>query len=71
LKGESIAVKEMRKHMAWYLKGLTGSARIKDVLMEMTERDKMADVLTDYVAHLASEPSDPLQFESQNEAIYH
>jgi nifR3 family TIM-barrel protein len=71
LKGESIAVKEMRKHMAWYLKGLTGSARIKDVLMEMTERDKMADVLMDYVAQLASEPSEPSQFESENEVIYH
>jgi nifR3 family TIM-barrel protein len=56
LKGEHIAVKEMRKHMAWYLKGLTGSARVKDVLMELTERDKMADVLMDFVAHLASEP---------------
>ena len=55
LKGESVAVKEMRKHMAWYLKGLTGSARVKDVLMELTERDEMANVLNDYVAHLESE----------------
>jgi nifR3 family TIM-barrel protein len=68
IKGESIAVKEMRKHMAWYLKGLTGSARIKDVLMELTERDKMADVLTNYVAHLESEPP---QWEAENEIIYH
>jgi nifR3 family TIM-barrel protein len=68
LKGESIAVKEMRKHMAWYLKGLTGSARIKDVLMELTERDMMANVLNDYVAHLESEPP---QIEFESEAIYH
>lgn len=68
LKGESIAVKEMRKHMAWYLKGLTGSARIKDVLMELTERDKMANVLTDYVRHLESEPP---QWEAETEAVYH
>ncbi|QGQ93717.1 tRNA dihydrouridine synthase DusB [Paenibacillus psychroresistens] len=68
LKGESIAVKEMRKHMAWYLKGLTGSARIKDVLMELTERDKMANVLNDYVAHLESEPP---QIEFESEAIFH
>ena len=55
-------MKEMRKHMAWYLKGMTGSARIKDVLMEMTERDEMANVLNDYVAHLrvgASANSNP------------
>ncbi|CAK4826993.1 unnamed protein product [Aphanomyces euteiches] len=68
LKGESIAVKEMRKHMSWYLKGLTGSAKIKDVLMELTERDKMANVLNDYVAHLESEPP---QIEFESEAIYH
>jgi nifR3 family TIM-barrel protein len=68
LKGESIAVKEMRKHMAWYLKGLTGSARIKDVLMELTERDKMANVLNDYVVHLESEPP---QIEFESEAIFH
>ena len=37
LKGEHVAVKEMRKHMAWYLKGLTGAARVKDVIMETVE----------------------------------
>jgi nifR3 family TIM-barrel protein len=68
LKGERIAVKEMRKHMAWYLKGLVGSARIKDVLMEMTERDNMVNVLTDYVSHLESNPQ---QTEPETEMIYH
>jgi nifR3 family TIM-barrel protein len=68
LKGERIAVKEMRKHIAWYLKGLVGSARIKDVLMEMTERDKMANVLTDYVSHLESNPQ---LLEPEIEVIYH
>ncbi len=28
-KGEDIAVKEMRKHMAWYTKGITGSASFR------------------------------------------
>ncbi len=68
LKGENVAVREMRKHMSWYLKGLTGSARIKDVLMELTERDMMATVLNNYVTHLESEPP---QFEPEIEAIYH
>jgi nifR3 family TIM-barrel protein len=49
LKGESVAVKEMRKHMAWYLKGLHGSARVKDVLMEHTRRDEMARTLQQFV----------------------
>lgn len=34
LKNEAVAVREMRKHLAWYLKGLPGGARVKDVIME-------------------------------------
>lgn len=30
LKGEKIAVREMRKHAAWYLKGIRGSGRIRN-----------------------------------------
>ena len=28
--GEYVAVREMRKHIAWYLKGLRNSARVRD-----------------------------------------
>lgn len=52
LKGEHVAVKEMRKHLAWYLKGLPGAARVKDVIMEQTKRDAMAQVLEQFVAGL-------------------
>jgi tRNA-dihydrouridine synthase len=52
LKGEHVAVKEMRKHMAWYLKGLVGSARVKDVIMELVKRDDMVHVLNEYVENL-------------------
>lgn len=59
LKGEFVAVREMRKHLAWYLKGLKGAARIKDVIMEGTRRDEMVDILNDFV--------DRLQFEREDE----
>lgn len=49
LKGEHVAVKEMRKHMAWYLKGLPGAARVKDVIMEQTKRDDMVGTLQRFV----------------------
>lgn len=49
LRGEQVAVKEMRKHLAWYLKGLKGSARIKDIIMEGTKRDEMVNILNDFV----------------------
>ncbi|MED4602900.1 tRNA dihydrouridine synthase DusB [Paenibacillus validus] len=52
LKGESVAVKEMRKHLAWYLKGLHGGARIKDAIMEQTKRDAMVELLNDFVQSL-------------------
>lgn len=49
LKGEHVAVREMRKHLAWYLKGLKGSSRIKDLIMEETKRDEMVRILEDFV----------------------
>ncbi|MEC0182786.1 tRNA dihydrouridine synthase DusB [Paenibacillus peoriae] len=52
LKGEAVAVREMRKHLAWYLKGLKGSARIKDVIMEETKRDDMVRILDQFVSQL-------------------
>lgn len=52
LKGEAVAVKEMRKHLAWYLKGLHGAARIKDAIMEQTKRDAMVGLLNDFVQSL-------------------
>ncbi|MFM9281741.1 tRNA dihydrouridine synthase DusB [Paenibacillus jiagnxiensis] len=52
LKGEAVAVREMRKHLAWYLKGLKGSARVKDMVMEETKRDEMVQILVNFVAEL-------------------
>jgi len=55
MRGEHIAVREMRKHLAWYLKGLKGSARIKDLIMEETRRDEMVKMLEDFVGGLDQE----------------
>lgn len=48
LKGEKVAVKEMRKHLAWYLKGFQGAARIKDAIMEETRRNEMVQILENF-----------------------
>ncbi|MBY9082533.1 tRNA dihydrouridine synthase DusB [Paenibacillus sp. HN-1] len=58
LKGEAVAVREMRKHLAWYLKGLKGAARVKDVIMEETKRDEMVRILNDFVDQLSGEQSE-------------
>lgn len=60
LKGEQVAVKEMRKHLAWYLKGLPGGARVKEKIMEETSRDNMADILQQYVDSLNGQEQAPL-----------
>lgn len=52
LKGEAVAVREMRKHLAWYLKGFKSAARVKDVIMEETKRDEMVRILEDFVGQL-------------------
>ncbi|MDI4649344.1 tRNA dihydrouridine synthase DusB [Cohnella hashimotonis] len=53
LKGEGQAVREMRKHLAWYLKGLPDAARVKNEIMEMTRRADVARKLDEYVESLA------------------
>ncbi|NQX49592.1 tRNA dihydrouridine synthase DusB [Paenibacillus tritici] len=52
LRGEAVAVREMRKHLAWYLKGFKAAARVKDIIMEETKRDEMVRILNDFVGQL-------------------
>ncbi|WP_413376942.1 tRNA dihydrouridine synthase DusB [Alkalihalobacillus sp. 1P02AB] len=49
LKGESVAVREMRKHAAWYLKGLKGSGRVRDKINQFETRDHVAETLYAFV----------------------
>jgi nifR3 family TIM-barrel protein len=45
LKGEDIAVREMRKHAAWYLKGIRGSGKVRGAINECTKRDDLVRLL--------------------------
>jgi len=58
LKGEKVAVKEMRKHLAWYLKGLPGAARVKDAIMEETHRDEVVRMMERYVDQVNNDEYD-------------
>lgn len=55
LKGERTGVAEMRKHAAWYLKGLRGSAKVKELINQQTTAEGMRKVLLDYVEKLEAE----------------
>ncbi|MBM7097969.1 tRNA dihydrouridine synthase DusB [Bacillus sp. H-16] len=45
LKGEEVAVREMRKHASWYIKGLRGAARMRDKINQVTKRDDLTEAL--------------------------
>lgn len=75
LRNEAVAVREMRKHLAWYLKGLPGGARVKDVIMEETDRDRMVAILENYISTLEAEAderpdSDPANAVSTGQTVH-
>lgn len=43
--GEEVAVREMRSHLAFYLRGFEGSARFRQQVMEPARRDGVVEVL--------------------------
>lgn len=45
LKTENVAVREMRKHAAWYLKGIRGNAKIRNGINECTTREELVSLL--------------------------
>ena len=50
LKGEKLAMLEMRSHVAWYIKGKPGSARIKDLCNKQTDFNNVIVLLKDYLS---------------------
>lgn len=46
LKGEKFAVKEFRKFVVWYTKGLKGAARLRQAVNFIETEDKMKEVLS-------------------------
>ncbi|WP_062240299.1 tRNA dihydrouridine synthase DusB [Fictibacillus sp. FJAT-27399] len=49
LKGEDVAVREMRKHAAWYLKGLPKTGTVRNEVNTKTTRDEMSKLLYGYI----------------------
>ena len=47
--GEYVAVREMRKHIAWYLKGLRNSARVRDEINKIESYEEVVNKLKDYM----------------------
>ena len=49
--GEYVAVREMRKHIGWYLKGLKDSAKYRDQINKITDYKEVISMLEEYVQH--------------------
>ena len=49
--GEYVAVREMRKHIGWYLKGLKNSARYRDQINKITDYKEVIAMLEEYMEH--------------------
>lgn len=55
LKGETIGVKEMRKHAGWYIKGLPEATRIRELINEISTFEEMKTLLQDYADKLEAQ----------------
>jgi tRNA-dihydrouridine synthase B len=53
--GPVLAAKEMRKHVAWYIKGLPNSARVREQVNHTRSAEELADLLRSYLATLTVE----------------
>ena len=49
LKGEKLAMLEMRSHVAWYIKGKPGSAKVKDLCNKQTNFNDVIVILKEYL----------------------
>ena len=47
--GEYVAVREMRKHIAWYLKGQRNSARVRDEINKIESYEEVVNKLESYM----------------------
>lgn len=51
--GEKLANLKCRKHIAWYLKGLNKSTKVKDAVNKAESIEKVKEILTDYFKSLS------------------
>ncbi|SDC54366.1 tRNA-U20-dihydrouridine synthase [Pelagirhabdus alkalitolerans] len=59
IKSERVAVMEMRKHAAWYLKGLKGNGKVRKMINEVNTRSELKDLLDEYAQHLKEMQAQP------------
>ncbi len=56
LKGEKIALLEMRSHAAWYIKGMKGATHVKREIAKISSRDDLINLFIEYKNYLEKGP---------------
>lgn len=63
LKGEKVAVREMRKHASWYLKGIHGNGKIRNAINQAETKQELRGLINSVVAQY-EESEKQLQIEA-------
>lgn len=56
LKGEKIALLEMRSHAAWYIKGMRGATFVKREIAKVSHKDELVELFIEYKKYLNKGP---------------
>ena len=56
LKGERIALLEMRSHAAWYIKGMKGATFVKREIAKISHREELVNLFKEYKIYLEKGP---------------
>ena len=56
LKGEKIALLEMRSHAAWYVKGMRGATYVKREIAKLSHKEELIKLFDDYKIYLEKGP---------------
>ena len=47
-KGEYVGIREMRKHICWYLKNLKDSSKVKQIINQLETKEEVINTLDNY-----------------------
>lgn len=61
LKGEYIAVREMRKHAAWYLKGIHGTGTVRNAINQAETAEELRAILNGVAEQWEMQPEQEFQ----------
>lgn len=54
IKGESSGIKEMRKHIAWYVKGMKNSTILREKVFHSVSQEEVTNLLQEYLASIGN-----------------